>query len=206
MKESSQTILKITLLCIICVMGYALWYQINKPVSLPVNSVTNKKLIVTNEPSISELQLESPVISDYNEMIERPLFFEDRKPYVFVEPEIKAPPTKMKATAPKKNEQYSLSAVMIKSDKKLAIIQSGRDKKLQRLSLGESIDDWVLETIEPRSVLLKKGNETKSLELEIKTTSQKNIKSTKTGSKKTNPKELTEKIIVPETKTIKSKS
>jgi hypothetical protein len=47
-------------------------------------------------------------------------------------------------------------------------LQKGREKALQRVSLGETIDGWTLEDVSSHSIRLKKGKETKDLELEIK--------------------------------------
>lgn len=208
MKESSQSIVKITLLCIISVMGYALWYQLNKPVTLSFASNASTKLIVTDDESITETELDAPVISEFSEMIERPLFFEDRKPFVYIELEQAAPVTKrqQKKILLSQNQQYSLSAVMIKPDKQIAIIQSGKNKTLQRLTLGESIDNWVLEKIEPHSVLLKNGNETKHLELEIRTNDYKTAENSKNENKKTIQKSSVEENNNYETKTTRPKS
>jgi hypothetical protein len=185
--------IKFILLFLICILGYTLLQQLNNPVMLPVNDDSDSKSIVNNALSLQDNQEEIPEISDYDDMINRPLFFEDRKPYVYIEPEKASPKTKKrKQAAPKKTELYSLSAVMMSTDKKLAIIQSGREKTMQRLSLGESIDGWIVENIEPRSVLLKKGNETKQLELEIKTSQRKQKSTTKTN-RKTVQKENTQK-------------
>ena len=85
-------------------------------------------------------------------------------------------------------EQYALNAVIITPERQLAIIQSGRGKTLQRISLGEEIDGWTLETIEPRSVLLKKGNETKNLELEIKASKPQKQSTAKTKNNVPNEK------------------
>lgn len=172
--------IKFILSGLICILGYTLWLQLNHPVMLPVNDNSDSKPIVNNTLSSQDNQQETLEISDYDEMINRPLFFEDRKPYVYVEPKTK----KRKQTASKKTNHYSLSAIMMSTDKKLAIIQSGRKKIVQRLSIGESIDGWIVENIQARSVSLKKGNEIKKLELEIKTgqTKKKTTAKTRKGA------------------------
>lgn len=191
MNNSTQpvlTIIKLVLLCTTCVLGYALWSELNTPIALPVNTDIDSKAVIKNDIPLEKIQYEVPEISDYDEIINRPLFFEDRKPYVYVAPETPTKkPRKKKQAAPKKTEQYSLNAVVITSERQLAIIQSGRKKTLQRIALGEEIDGWTLETIEPRSVLLKKGNESKNLELEIRTSKPQQKSTTKTS--KTTPKE-----------------
>lgn len=191
MNKPDQTRLKffkVILLLTSCLLGFLLWASLNNPVALPDSVNVENKSIVASAAPPEEIQYVAPDISEFDEVINRPLFFADRKPYVYVAPEKPIKPSRQKKkTIPKKTEQYSLNAVIITPERQLAIIQSGRGKTLQRLSLGEEIEGWTLETIEPRSVLLKKGNETKSLELEIKIS--KPQKQTATKTNKTTPKE-----------------
>jgi len=195
MITSKLFFIKLFFILIIAGLSFTLWSQISTPASLPADKKTEKKLIENSVIVFSEEQIEPSVITDYDEIIERPLFFDDRKPYVYVEPEKKQPDTKKKKTTPKKNEQYSLSAIMITSEKKLAIIQSGREKSLQRIALGESIDGWKIENIEPHSVLLKKGNESKNLTLEIKNSNTKQNSTAKTSRQTNKAKEKTEEKV-----------
>ena len=184
------TIIKLVLLCTTCVLGFTLWSELNKPIALPVSIGIDNKPVITDNILLQEIKYEISKASDYDEIINRPLFFEDRKPFVYVKPEKQL--KQKKQTTPKKTEQYSLSAVIITSERQLAIIQSGRGKTLQRISLGEDIDGWTLETIEPRSILLKKGNETKNLELEIKVSKPQKKSTTKT-SKTASKEEISQK-------------
>jgi len=191
MNKSAQNRLiffKIILLFTCCMLGFLLWANLNKPVALPDSVNVNNNAIVATTQAPEEIQNVIPDISEFDEVINRPLFFADRKPYVYVAPvKPTKPSNQKKKTVPKKAEQYSLNAVIITPERQLAIIQSGRSKTLQRLSLGEEIEGWTLETIESRSVLLKKGNETKNLELEIKASSPQKKSAAKTN--KTTPKE-----------------
>lgn len=198
MKEKKQPLfksIKFILTGIICVLSYTLWSQLNRTITLPVNNVAESKPLANKDVSLEEIKPDVSDVSDYDEIVNRPLFFEDRKPYVYVEPEKTEPKSRRKKqAATKKAEQYSLSAVMITADKKLALIQSGREKSLQRLSLGESIDGWILEEVGPRTILLKKDNETKKLELEIKTSAPRNKrKKAKDKDKDPGKKEVTQK-------------
>jgi len=190
MKNTTLPVLKIVKLILLsasCVLGYTLWSELNNPVVLPVNTHIDTKPVITDNTSPQEIQYEFPQISSYDEITNRPLFFEDRKPYVYVEPEKPSKQSRQKKqTAQRKTEQYSLSAVIISSGVKLAIIESGRKKSLTRISLGESIDGWTLENIEPRSILLKKGDETKNLELEVKTSKPQKKTSSNTKKQTTN--------------------
>lgn len=169
-------IIKLFLLSIISLCSYTLWVQLNAPVILTINNENIKQTpVVDNEISSEESKNDIKEISDYSEIIERPLFFENRQPFVYVEPEKPSKQQKKKKQVkPKKTEQLSLNAVIITAGKKLAIIQTGKEKTLQRVQLGEAIEGWTLESVEPRVILLSKGNQTKELQLEIKSSPFKN--------------------------------
>jgi len=185
--EPVLNIVKLILLSTSCISGYSLWSELNSPVVLPDYTDIDSKPVITDNTSLQEIQYEVPQISSYDEITKRPLFFEDRKPYVYVEPEKPTKQTRQKRQKKtKKTEQLSLNAVIITSDVKLAIIESDGGKSLTRVSPGEEIDGWTLEDIQPRSVLLKKGSETKNLELEVK--ASKPQKRTAKKTKKTNNK------------------
>jgi type II secretory pathway component PulC len=165
---SVKTSIKIILVCTISILAYLIWFQLNKPVELSkIISVENKSAIKQHV-SLPEMKYETSKISDYEEIINRPLFFEDRKPFVYVAPQIpQKKEQKKKRPVAKKKEEYALNAVIITSDKKIAIIQTGRNKTSQRIPQGETIEGWLLDDIQPHSVVLKKGSETKNLELEV---------------------------------------
>jgi hypothetical protein len=160
----------LTGLCI--VMVYMLWLA-TKPMSY-VNESQNAAVNEEESNAISSfpnIENTIPTVDEFEEMINRPLFYESRVPFVFEEAEEIEKSNNTKKTNKKRNEEYSLSAVIITPDKKIALIQLNREKELQRINLGENIDDWKLEEVEPHQIKLSKGAETKTLLLEIKNSS-----------------------------------
>lgn len=110
-----------------------------------------------------------PPLTDYAEIIERPLFMEDRRP--FVPPEVVTPakPTTRKAPATRRQEQtFSLSAIIITDDKRIALLESGREKKLHKVSQGDELDGWTIVDIAPNKISMQKGTETREMELAVK--------------------------------------
>jgi len=122
-------------------------------------------------------------IEAYENIINRPLFNDDRKPYVYVAPVAEQKPvkTKERPMPTKPQQQLSLTAVVITPEKSLAILQAGNNKTLQRVRLGETIDGWTLTEIQDQSVVLEQGGQTQTLELEVR------------GSNKTQKPALTQK-------------
>lgn len=110
-----------------------------------------------------------PALRTYNEIIKRPLFSPDRRPMatdtVVSGTGIESGKSVANPGGPK---EYTLSAVIITGDKRLALIETLARKKTERLQEGEILDDWILTKIEPTRVSLKKGEEEKILELTVK--------------------------------------
>jgi hypothetical protein len=143
-----------------------LWFELNPEHS---NTVKTKVIDADLPPTDLDINLKEfvfPKITAFDEIIERPLFNVTRLPFEAQKQEQTVVNSKNQSR--KKQEQYSLSAVVITPDTQIAILQKGRGKALQRVSLGETIDGWTLEDVSSHSIRLKKGKETKDLELEIK--------------------------------------
>ena len=150
-------------LCIsfLCILLYEFFrsYSLNTTTSpITENSRTVNTEKIQSKPA--------PPLEDYAEIVERPLFADDRKPYV---PEVIAagPERLAKTNLPSKRntEDYLLSAVIITDKKRMALIETRSDKKIHRINEGEELNGWVLAEINPSQVSLKKGGEIKSLEL-----------------------------------------
>ncbi len=106
------------------------------------------------------------LIGEFNEIIERPLFMSDRRP--FVAANTVAAPDKRQADRTVAQEDFMLSAVIITGEKRIALLQSKKDRKLQKLHQGDELDGWMLKEIQPSEVFLTKGSKTRRLELMIK--------------------------------------
>lgn len=137
-----------------------------------------------------------PEITQYAEIIKRPLFYDDRKPRIDTESKkkVKESKTKKKSKKAKSNKKISLTAIVITPETRVAIMQVAKNKKLQRLSLGESINDWTLTNIQNRSATLENGKEIQVLELEIKS-SKKSMSHSKTKIETTKKKKKNKKKI-----------
>lgn len=120
--------------------------------------------------SVTANKKEFPLINAYQDIIDRPLFMEDRQPYILL-----APKTNISNIKKIKSRQFSLSAIVITSDKSIAIFQYAKSKTLQHIALGETIDGWILTEVHNQYIVLKKGDNTKTLELEIRGSPQKKI-------------------------------
>ena len=90
-------------------------------------------------------------LSDYLSVSERPLFTYDRRPFVFV---VEAAPVEVGPRV-----EFELTAVIITSDARLALLRSNLTPTAQRVALNQTIDGWALSEVTPDSVVLRQ-NET----------------------------------------------
>jgi len=193
-----QNIIKLTMLSLCTIFAVILWLELYHPEPINEEIIVVDVDALSRNMAVDNKEYVFPKIVAFDEVIQRPLFNETRLPFVEPEPELKQTVTKPNERSrkkPKKQEQYSLSAVVMTPDKQIAILQSGRGKTLQRVALGEMIDGWSLDEVTSHSVQLKKGEEIKKLELEIKGSNPKPVSKTKAQSRASarRKKEATEK-------------
>lgn len=111
----------------------------------------------------------APELSRFSSMVSRPLFNEERQPFVAEITAINKPVEKrLEQTAKLNDDKLMLSAVIITPEQKLAIIENEREKANYTVALGESVDHWQLKEVFNHSVTLSKDNQTRLLELEYK--------------------------------------
>ena len=167
MSRTSGKYIKTLLLCLCIFFAWALWMELSRDYSLPrLEQMTDKP-----EASISstDQDLVLPLLSDYAAIIERPLFIANRQPYVEDETDVETKkPVKNARDRRKIKDNFLLSAVIITNEKRIALIRSGRGRKIQKVYLGEAIDDWTLTDVQTGEISLSKGNEVKKLALLVK--------------------------------------
>ena len=163
-----QTVARPLLLIGVSALLYVIWAGLNRPLDLPDQPVADDPAAAP-EATPQEARPRVPDLVDYAVVVERPLFFAARTPYVALEPD--PPPDQpgpASASMPGASVPFTLSAIVISAGQRLAVIHYGRDNRQQRIALGQSIDGWAFAAIEPHSVLVRKGGQTQTLELAIK--------------------------------------
>ena len=185
MSTSPRHLFKIiqAVLAVLCVvLAMILLVELNQDYAIPplANIDSTSQPLTMKEIETTDTFVD---IEAYENIINRPLFNDDRKPYVYAAPVAEQKPvkTKERPMPTKPQQQLSLTAVVITPEKSLAILQAGNSKTLQRIKLGEMIDGWTLTEIQDQSIVLEQGGQTQTLELEVK------------GSSKTQKPALTQK-------------
>jgi hypothetical protein len=100
-------------------------------------------------------------IKTYDEIIERPLFLEERTPPVQPDP-VQARPNVKKTPL-----RLQLEGVAITPEIRVAVVRDLGNKKLLELEEGMKHQGWVLESVNTTSATFKHGEQTEELTLEI---------------------------------------
>ncbi len=186
-KFSIAKLVTITLGTFCVVFIYLIWSDLSDIGEIQKSAINGTTEAAANvKSSLTDAKKKSILkLSEFNEIVKRPLFNSDRLPIV----NSSSVSNKKSGNKSKKPGQYLLSAVIITADKRIAIIQTGKNKNHHKVSLGESIDDWVLSDVSHHSIRLSKGGLSKSLELEIKKSDRKQSANNKkkTRAKPTEP-------------------
>jgi hypothetical protein len=110
------------------------------------------------EPIDDRLGFTLPPLSDYADVLRRPLFVEARRAPLHVAAAAEAPPLGL-----------SLVAVVITSGERHALVQRGNPPHLDRIGEGQQIDGWTVESIQLDRVVVSRGD--RRVELKVKDTS-----------------------------------
>lgn len=95
-------------------------------------------------------------VEDFSEILERPLFSPTRRP----------PAQGVAATAaPEPELQVTLVGVIISSEEQIAIVRLKDAGRFARLSVGDSFQGWILDSIEPSRVTFRRGDVEEHIEL-----------------------------------------
>ena len=139
-------------------------YATDEPVSEP--SAEDSESLPTGQGLTEDIES----IDKYEEIIERPLFSETRRPPQQTEdPAPVEEPISRQSTAP---SDFKLLGIVITPGMRGAIVKSARDEKAGIRSVGEDINGWRLAVIEPRQIRLTRGAEEQVVELERKAAPQ----------------------------------
>ncbi len=159
MQSKSITLL---LVAICTILGNMIYYKYKHPQEYHSSSSTNstENLSLTKVPEMQESELAD--ISDFDEIIQRPLFSTDRQ----VAEEIAEDVPVQK---PARNPDLQLTGIVLSDEEQVALIKSKKQAKLQRVKLNENILGWKLIELNNSSVKLKSGRQEITLDLSRKT-------------------------------------
>ncbi len=160
-------------LLLVCVaLGYVLYLEANAELSVP-----QPVAVATIEPGPAatlphEPDFEMPPLDSFSETLARPLFMETRLP---PEPEPESPveePEPEPEPVKPKTLRLELSGIVISPTERMALLKSRRSRELIRVSQGQEVEGWVVQSILPDRVVLRQGEVLEELELKDKAPTQ----------------------------------
>jgi len=112
-------------------------------------------------PPLDEIQpYVAPTFESFAEVLDRPLFYEDRK--------LPAPPEKAPvAEVPREPLQLVLEGVAISGNSRVALLRDQRSNELVQIAEGDIHDGWTLESVEGGKATFKRGDDTTELAIEV---------------------------------------
>ena len=154
----------LTVLCV--VLAGAAVYELVRPHHIPqlVRQAGRASQDVTA--LLPQREGDVPPLETFVEIIERPLFTENRRPYVAPAPAvIREPEPVVAPVEPDITEQISLRATIIIGKKRIALIRELAIGKQRRLNQGEAYNGWTLTHVETDGISMQKGEEVRQIEL-----------------------------------------
>jgi type II secretory pathway component PulC len=123
------------------------------------NSMKNKK--VESETGIlNNISSTDVSISQFSEVLNRPLFVEGRMPYE----EEQTENISVTVLSPLK---LSLEGVVLSPQSKVAVVKDLSNNEIMRLGIGMSHNGWRVKTIEPQTVEFERNGEVQSIDIEL---------------------------------------
>ena len=145
------------------ILGTLAWGALEYQRDNKQSPATPKDNAQTAIPDLKLPQIEIRPLHDFSETVYRPLFFADRK---LPEPEAVKVSDK---TAANKNQgklpRLRLSAILIDSDKRSAVIEVLGTGKSRRLDIDQTISGWKLVEIKDQAIVMRSGSRKHQFEL-----------------------------------------
>ncbi len=153
------------LLALCVVLSAYTIYELFRPQQASEFAQTTEQDTQTIAALLQQAGVDIPPIETFVEIIERPLFMQDRRPYVAPAPVVIREPEPQAPAAPDITEQISLRATIIIGEKRIALIQELANGSQLRLNQGEAYNGWTLTGVETGEISMKKGEEVKQIQL-----------------------------------------
>ena len=161
-KSSNAGIVLLLVFCCLALGAVIAFEWLNPPV-LPKSTVSVAPELPVTENQVSQQLIGIAARDEYQEIIERPLFLESRRP---PPPEPETPPEPIVEAPPVEEETLILQGVILITGAEMALLQIEETGKVVRLRVGEDVNDWTLQSIAANSITLsKEGEAVKKLSL-----------------------------------------
>ncbi|MDH3639909.1 MAG: hypothetical protein OES09_15820 [Gammaproteobacteria bacterium] len=138
------------LLAAMALLGLVVGWQVNQGVASPVEPSRGAVDRSDSVPAVPKLSSQLPPLTAFNDIAERPLFVQTRRPPA---------PAGADEVGSKNNPapQWNLVGTAITSENRAALLFDTRNNKFLVMSAGMGDAGWELAEIEPEGVVLQNG-------------------------------------------------
>ncbi len=123
-------------------------------------------------PTLTEETFALPPLEEFSEVVERPLFSTDRRPFEPPPPKAAAEQSRKTPRAPVPPPQLSLVGVVITPQHRSALLWDEKQSTFVRAKPGMEVSGWELANVAADGVILRKGETKHSIELKVDKTSK----------------------------------
>jgi hypothetical protein len=150
----------LALLVVCVVLALIIAIELAYPARTADTGVAAAEPALTEAPSFGESVYLPPRMDDLSEMLDRPLFYADRRMPV---------PPKPAAPAALTPLRMKLEGVAITADSRVAVLRDLKNNQLLQLTEGMSHDGWTLDEVTASGATFQRGAEIEELALETDT-------------------------------------
>ena len=151
-------------LLVLCIgLASIIYWQTERPPSLPTNVAGTDGPPETEPTRALQAEFTFPPLAAFSEIVARPLFSPSRRPPKEIEDsdtDDAPPPTP---------SHFILAGVVISAEGRMVLLRRLNSTDLIRALLGQEIDGWYVELIEPDRVTLRQGSTVEIVTLQDKT-------------------------------------
>jgi hypothetical protein len=155
-----QTAGLVVLFPVVAALGMVNWWVIQLD---PAPAAAGERMVLASTGSVP-VSLGAPseerALSDFDEVVRRPVFTASRRP--FVQPE----PARREATRVLPPPDLRLMGVALDGNRKQALLRTGQQPRARWVDEGETIEGgWVLRTVQADAAVLASGQQTHEVRL-----------------------------------------
>jgi hypothetical protein len=161
MRRSSrlQTVLVLALGAVMAALAYVNWWVLQlEPDSAPI--AERPVLASLTSTAVEEVRpIDDRSVSDFDEIVRRPVFTASRRPFVAPEPNVREP---VRLLPP---PDLKLLGVTIDASRKQALLRTAQQPQGRWISEGESVEGWHLRSVRDDAAIIASGQQTHELRL-----------------------------------------
>ena len=151
----------LALIVVCAVLAVIIAIEFAYPAKTGETAVAAAEPALNEAPSFEESDYFPPRMNDLAEMLDRPLFYADRR--------MPVPPKPTAAPAALTPLRLKLEGVAITADLRVAVLRDLKNNQLLQLTKGMSHDGWTLDTVTASGATFRRGAEIEELPLEADT-------------------------------------